>query len=168
MAVVLAFLLGMPLLALPRVQQAVGEALTPDTQILDQPVQDSRQVELRTSDELDQIENQKPIGSLAELQAVGGDVSSEVARPSEIEQLKQQLIDLGATYMVLEKVGVDGARYRFTCQLPVAAGSPYRRKLQAIDSDPVEAMTGVLREIEAESESASGRTSLPRPAVKLR
>jgi len=70
--------------------------------------------------------------------------------------------------MVLEKVGVDGSRYRFTCQLPVAAGSPYRRKLQAVDADPAGAMAQVQREIETERGSSIGPTGLPRPIVKLR
>ena len=168
MAVVLAFLMGMPLLALPRVQQAVGEILAPEDPALEQAIDDSSQIELRTSDPEDPVVKREPIESLAELQLVGGNLPTEVAQPSEVEQRKQRLIDLGATYMVLEKVGVDGSRYRFTCQLPVAAGSPYRRRLQAVDADPVEAMAIVQHEIETERRSASSGNRVSRPAVKLR
>ena len=168
LAVVLAFLIGMPMLAVPRVQEALGEVFAPDEEPLEEPIDDSSQIDLRPADELDQIVRQEPIESLAELEVVGGDLSTDVAPASEIEQCKQRLIDLGATYMVLERVGVDGSRYRFTCQLPVAAGSPYRRKLYAIDADPVQAMAKVQREIETESQASSGGDRLPRPTVKLR
>ena len=168
LAVVLAFLLGMPLLALPRVQQAVGEAWAPDSPEPDPPIHDSHEVDLRTPVEPDQVVKRETAVSRPEVQLVGEDLSNEAAPPSEIEQRKQRLIELGVTYMVLEKVGVDGARYRFTCQLPVAAGSPYRRKLQAVDADPVQAMAEVQRQIEAGSAASGDGAQLPRPTVKLR
>lgn len=162
MAVVLVFLLGMPILALPHVQQRIGEILAdrPDLQL--EPTAAAKPPLLRVGSPPDSAQ-ERP----SEQPLMPG-IDEGEAVETQVEQLRQRFTELGATYVLLERVGVEGDRYRFTCHMPVAANSPYREQLQAVATDPIEAMSQVLADLERQPSATSDEPALPRPTVTLR
>lgn len=160
-AIVFLFLLGMPIAALPRVQQAISRGAAERSQTTITAATDSTPPRLRIAGEFEL----PPVTHQVELPVVA-EPESDAGTAEELESLKQELIACGATSMVLDRVGVDGGRYRFTCELPVAVGSPYRRQYHAVESDPEAAMTEVLAEVQRTA--SAGGSALPRPTVRLR
>jgi hypothetical protein len=63
--------------------------------------------------------------------------------------VEQRLRELGAVYLLLESWGRDDPRYRFHCQVALAGGAEATRSFEATGSAPDEAMTTVLRQVEA-------------------
>lgn len=182
MSVVLAFLLGMPILALPRVQELLLGAQSADTRAATAAGSESdprtavdvggQASSAAGSDNLLAATDAPPDSSPTLLLVEPAQPSAPVAPraetgASEIEQLRQRFEQLGATYLALERVGVDGARFRFTCNLPLRAGSPYQQRFQGVSADPATAMRRVLADVERWS-VAGGAQTLGRPRVKLR
>jgi hypothetical protein len=85
-----------------------------------------------------------------------------------IEALKAQFVEAGVSYMVLEQIGTDSPKYRFRCELPVAAGSAYRKRIQVVDADPDEAMRRAWAELQEWRVASREPAHLERPTVILR
>jgi hypothetical protein len=134
MAVVLGFLVGMPVLALPKLHDLIRSFAARETIVAP---------------------------------AVQRQLPDDEPAHGEIAGLKEHLVRLGATYMVLERIGVDDVRFRFTCNVPVRGGSPYMKQFQAIDANPVTAMRSLLSDVER-WRVAGRQPELGRPQVKLR
>jgi hypothetical protein len=60
-----------------------------------------------------------------------------------------RLRQLGATYYLLESWGGQQQLYRFYCKMAVGGNSNYTRYFEAIDSDPLRAMSQVLQQVES-------------------
>jgi hypothetical protein len=77
-----------------------------------------------------------------------------VARPGpasadrSFESVEQRLRQLGATYYLLESWGSGRQLYRFFCKMAVGGSAEYTRCFEATEADPLQAMTGVLRQVE--------------------
>jgi hypothetical protein len=63
--------------------------------------------------------------------------------------LQDRLRQLGATYYLLETWGNQKQFYRFYCQMAVGGNAGYTHYFEAINSNPLEAMADVLRQVEA-------------------
>jgi hypothetical protein len=63
--------------------------------------------------------------------------------------MQDRLRRLGATYFLLETWGNQRQFYRFYCQMSVGGNSSYTRYFEAINANPLEAMTDVLRQVES-------------------
>ena len=74
---------------------------------------------------------------------------------SQIQEIRQHLIRLGAQNIRLEEVSGQSAEYHFSCSVPLSNRAVYSRKFAITDSDPVRAMTRVLDEVEQWRESLS-------------
>ncbi|HUG69373.1 MAG TPA: hypothetical protein VMM76_16600 [Pirellulaceae bacterium] len=85
-----------------------------------------------------------------------------------IEALKAQFVEAGVSYMVLEQIGSDSTKYRFQFELPVAAGSAYRKRFQVFDDAPDEAMRQALTELHQWRVADREPAHLERPTVILR
>ena len=70
--------------------------------------------------------------------------------------------------MVLEQIGTDATKYRFQFDVPVAAGSAYKKRFQVIDDAPDEAMRLALTELHQWRVAAREPAHLERPTVILR
>ena len=65
------------------------------------------------------------------------------------ERIQQRLRRLGATYYLLEAWGSEDQLFRFHCRMALAGSPGATRHFEATDRDPFEAMSRVLREVEA-------------------
>jgi hypothetical protein len=174
MAIVLAFLLGMPLIAVPQISAQLQGLLL------------AAQRELRP---LESVANTRPstpqpdetadVSVLAERGTTGTTLASDRSQPpffqpnpdgsaATIEELKAQLVEAGVSYMVLERIGTDSARYKFRFDVPVAAGSAYRKRFQVVDDAPDEAMRRALAELQRWRVAGREPAHLERPTVILR
>ncbi len=63
--------------------------------------------------------------------------------------VQERLKEMGATYYLLESWGNQQQMYRFYCRMAVGGNPNYTHYFEAIESDPVEAMVRVLRQVEA-------------------
>jgi hypothetical protein len=63
--------------------------------------------------------------------------------------IQDRLRQLGATYYLLETWGNQRQFYRFYCQMAVGGNADYTHYFEAINSNPMEAMGDVLRQVEA-------------------
>lgn len=153
MAIVLVFLLGMPLLALPRVPETLRAWLWPD---------EHREGGAAAGDA---ATAERPLNIIAD------EAPPTQSHPagSELDELKARFVDLGATYMLLERVGVDGSRFRFRCNVPVVEGSGYLQRFEVVGEEPGTVMSAALRQAE-EWRAAATRSqgALARPRVRLR
>ncbi|MBC8355675.1 MAG: hypothetical protein H8E66_27165 [Planctomycetes bacterium] len=169
MAVVLAFLIGMPLVAVPQVSEHLrgisrttggGDAIS-HQQSVPQPLQ--------TDDANKLDERDATITTLAadriQLPSIPPNTADVTAT---IEELKAELVEAGVSYMVLEKIGIDSAKYRFRIDLPVAEGSAYRKRFQVIDDAPDGAMRRALAELQQWQVASRKPAGLNRPTVILR
>jgi hypothetical protein len=62
--------------------------------------------------------------------------------------IQARLRHLGATYYLLESWGNRAQLYRFYCKMAVGGNPNYTHYFEATDSDPLQAMTRVLRQVE--------------------
>jgi hypothetical protein len=62
---------------------------------------------------------------------------------------QQRLQQLGATYYLLESWGGQQQLYRFYCKMAVGGNPNYTRYFEAIESDPLRAMSEVLGQVES-------------------
>lgn len=63
--------------------------------------------------------------------------------------MQDRLRQLGATYYLLETWGNQRQFYRFYCQMAVGGNSSYTHYFEATNSNPLEAMADVMRQVEA-------------------
>lgn len=168
MVVVLAFLLGMPLIAVPQISEQLrgmwlGEPLGPFES--DQQSEEK----IAGSDELDPPGLDTAVTMLASDRSPAATTQPNPASLSTtIEVLKAQFVEAGVTYMVLEQIGPDSTKYRFQFDVPVAAGSAYKKRFQVIDDAPDEAMRLALTELRQWRVAAREPAHLERPTVILR
>ena len=62
--------------------------------------------------------------------------------------IQARLRELGATYYLLESWGSREQLYRFYCKVAVGGNPNYTHYFEATDSDPLQAMAQVLRQVE--------------------
>ena len=62
---------------------------------------------------------------------------------------QKRLQQLGATYYLLESWGGQQQLYRFYCKMAVGGNPNYTRYFEAIESDPLRAMSQVLGQVES-------------------
>ncbi|WP_425614508.1 hypothetical protein NA78x_004377 [Anatilimnocola sp. NA78] len=77
-----------------------------------------------------------------------------------VQQVRQRLEELGAQYVVLEELD-PGRQYRFSVQMQVAPRQPNTRPFEAVASDPDAAARMVLTEVETWRVAA-----IPSPALQ--
>jgi len=161
MGIVLAFLLGMPILALPQVQSLFLSPVRSERSEVTSAIDRQPRANTFASAPPHPVLNAQP--SVAETAAAPRHDPAAM----DIEALQARLIELDAEQMALERVGVNQSRYRFTCNLPVRPGSAYKRRFQIVDADPAEAMRRVVAEVER-WRVATSANQLGRPTVRLR
>ncbi len=169
MVVVLVFLLGMPLVAVPQISECLRAMLvrTPfeQTAHLKQPASPSDPL----ADGLDQAELATTVTMLASDRSPPPLARrNSVPLAETIETLKAQFVEAGVSYMVLEQIGSDSEKYRFQFELPVAAGSAYMKRFQVVDDAPDEAMRLALSELQQWRVADREPAHLERPTVILR
>ncbi|MCE5303060.1 MAG: hypothetical protein LLF97_08125 [Planctomycetaceae bacterium] len=81
-----------------------------------------------------------PIASSVALQETPGD---------PFETIPKRLQQLGATYYLLESWGSQQPMYRFYCKMAIGGSVDYTRCFEAVQSDPLQAMRQVLRQVES-------------------
>jgi hypothetical protein len=77
-----------------------------------------------------------------------GTISNGQAGKNPFLSMQDRLRQLGATYYLLETWGNQRQVYRFYCQMAVGGSTNYTRYFEATNSDPMEAMSDVLRQVE--------------------
>ncbi len=77
--------------------------------------------------------------------------------------IQNRLRRLGATYYLLEAWGDEQPLYRFYCKMAMGGNTSYTRYFEATDADPLQAMSQVLREVEAWHNGASGKAESAKP-----
>ena len=70
--------------------------------------------------------------------------------------IQDRLKELGATYYLLESWGTQQQMYRFYCRMAIGGNPSYTHYFEAMESDPVQAMLGVLRQVESWHQSGAG------------
>jgi hypothetical protein len=63
-------------------------------------------------------------------------------------QIQDRLKQLGATYYLLETWGNQQQLYRFYCKMSVGGNTNYTHCFEHISSDPMQAMSEVLKQVE--------------------
>ena len=167
--VVLAFLLGMPVAAVPQIsahlcgmrvwepfKQVVHRDQTGSSSSKRSGGRDSG--ELATTVTMLASDRSPPL-----LAARNPD-----AMATTIEALKAQFVEAGVSYMILEQVGSESAQYRVQFELPVTVGSAYKRRFLVIDDAPDEAMRLALTELQQWRVADIEPAHLERPTVILR
>ncbi|MDA1049626.1 MAG: hypothetical protein O3C40_03980 [Planctomycetota bacterium] len=166
MAIVSAFLLGMPLAAVPQISAHLRALLLvkPDERAAsrEQPVAEA-------ADEGNSTEHGTMVTLLASDRLQTPLVPSNPdSLAATIESLKAQFVEAGVSYMVLERIGTESAKYRFRLDLPVAEGSVYRKRFQVVDDAPDEAMRRAWTELQQWRVAGREPTHRERPTVILR
>ncbi len=62
--------------------------------------------------------------------------------------IQNRLRQLGATYYLLESRGDQQQQYRFYCKMAVGGNRNYTRCFEAVDAEPLRAMSQVLQQVE--------------------
>ena len=65
-----------------------------------------------------------------------------------VDAVQDRLRELGATYYLLESWGNGQRMYRFCCKMAIGGSADYTRCFEATHGDPLQAMAGVLRQVE--------------------
>jgi hypothetical protein len=160
MAIVLAFLLGMPLVAIPQISERLQELLH------------AKPREQTANHQPSAPETEQAATTLTTLAADRPSPPSILPNPevlaATIEALKLQFVEAGVSYMVLEQIGDDFPRYRFRCDLPVATGSAYKERFEVVDDAPDEAMRRAWAELQQRRVASREPAHLERPTVILR
>jgi hypothetical protein len=169
MAIVLAFLLGMPLVAIPQISEHLQEWLhakpreqaanhRPSALEAEQAASERDSTELGTTATM-LAADRPPLPSIQ---------PNPKVLAATIEALKAQFVDAGVSSMVLEQIGTDSPRYRFRCDRPVATGSAYSERFQVVDDTPDEAMRRAWAELQQWRVASREPAHLERPTVILR
>jgi hypothetical protein len=82
--------------------------------------------------------------------------------PEEVRQIETKLRRFGATYYVLEAWGSEQQLYRFYCKMAVDGHTDYTHCFESIESNPIQAMLHVLKQIETWREE-EGLSKAPSP-----
>jgi hypothetical protein len=82
-----------------------------------------------------------------QIAAANSEANAEI--PSGIHDIENKLQKFGATYYVLEAWGSDQQLFRFYCKMAVGGNADYTHCFEATDSDPLQAMLHVLKQVEA-------------------
>jgi hypothetical protein len=144
LAALLGFIAGMPVLAIPAVNNSVDEWLFPAASPVD------------TLPARIEVGEGAASSASAEVASLGG-ASTVVERlpPPDIpissnrfESVQRRLQELGAVYFRLEDTGGSAGRYRFRCEFPLPGNTTYLRPFEHEDADPHRAMQAVLDEVE--------------------
>lgn len=169
MTIVLAFLLGMPLVAVPQISahlQGLLHAKPREHKANHQPsVIGAEQVA---------FESDSPEIGTAVTMLASDRPQPRPIRPDHeslaatIDALKAQFVEAGVSYMVLERIGTDSVEYRFQFDLPVVAESAYRKRFQVVNAAPDEAMRQAWRELQQWRIASREPAHLERPTVILR
>ena len=80
--------------------------------------------------------------------------------------IQNQLRRLGATYYLLESWGDEQPLYRFYCKMAMGGNAGYTRYFEATDANPLQAMSHVLREVEAWRNGKNLESGAPAPVAK--
>ena len=128
-ATLLAFLVAMPLCALPLVGKWYDAWLLGDAKpaAVQEPVKLSGEPGAGPESKIPKISN----------------------AGSRFTPISRRLQELGADYLRLETLDAQGGQYRFQCRVSLAGNSAYSRPFEASAADPVEAMERVLKEVES-------------------
>ena len=73
--------------------------------------------------------------------------STDSTAADPFRSIQDRLRQLGATYYLLESWGSHQQLYRFYCKMAVGGNADYTRHFEATNSDPLHAMTQVLRQV---------------------
>ncbi|MFM7070903.1 MAG: hypothetical protein ACKO38_03790 [Planctomycetota bacterium] len=177
LAALLGFIAGMPVLAIPAVNNSLDEWLFPAALLVDTlplPIAEvspshtpspsnsplwSPSQSSPTSPPIDPLNMTPAVSAAGSLAVSPADLrsSDSVARlpPADIpvttsrfETIQRRLQELGAVYFRLEDTGETPGRYRFRCELPLPGNATYLRPFEHEDADPDRAMQAVLDEVE--------------------
>ena len=82
--------------------------------------------------------------------APAGQIGSVATSPGSdpFHSIQDRLKELGATYYLLESWGNQQQMYRFYCRMAIGGNPNYTHYFEAMEADPVQAMLGVLRQVE--------------------
>jgi hypothetical protein len=105
---------------------------------------------------LENLPSAAPRSSLEEAaQKLNASLNPPAANP--FSEMQNRLRQLGATYYLLETWGNEQQYYRFYCKMAVGGNTNYTHCFESTDSDPIAAMTTVLKQIEAWRNGGSSR-----------
>jgi hypothetical protein len=102
--------------------------------------------------------NQPEMGTTLQPLELAADKSSPAAGPAPgqtavsgdpFNHVQDRLRQLGATYYLLESWGGQQQLYRFYCRMAVGGNPNYTRYFEAIDAQPLKAMSQVLDQVES-------------------
>jgi len=82
-------------------------------------------------------------------QVTSGGASVGRASVDQFTYIQERLRELGATRYLLEYWGDQRQLYRFYCRIAIGGNANYTHYFEATDSEPLEAMSRVLRQVEA-------------------
>ncbi len=169
MAIVLAFLLGMPLVAVPQIAEHLQGLLRATSR---EPAANHQPSVVETERAAYESESAELVTTVTMLASDRPQLPPIRPNPEAltavIEALKAQFVEAGVSYMLLEQIGADSVTYRFQFDLPVAAGSAYRKRFQVVDDAPDEAMRRALAELRQWRVASREPAHLERPTVILR
>lgn len=136
--VVLSFLVGMPLLAIPGVLEWLrGEPVEHRLRVLHDLPPVATSTESALAEEVSTaifLQPEKP-----------PEITSSTSTSKELEQIAAEIQALGATFYRLERVSdAPDAEYRFMAQFLSGGSPPRRMNLEATAADPQAAMREVL------------------------
>jgi hypothetical protein len=90
--------------------------------------------------------------------AIGENVAGAAPLSSDpFHSIPDRLRQLGATYYLLESWGSEQQMYRFYCKMAVGGNADYTRYFEAANSDPLRAMSEVLRQVETWRDGVGSR-----------
>lgn len=165
---VLVFLAGMPLVAVPQVANCLEGLFL--GRVSEAPVD--------TGLSPSRLAEGNGVGPLSNHNPIDKTLAEDVIRPARepisntltetIEALKAEFVEAGVSYMVLENIDSESPKYSFKIDLPVAEGSAYTKRFEVIDDAPEQAMRRALAELRQWRIAGRTPAGLDRPTVILR
>ena len=76
--------------------------------------------------------------------------AGSISTADPFRYIQDRLRQLGATYYLLESWGNQQQMYRFYCKMAVGGSAAYTRCFEATNSNPLQAMRQVLRQVETQ------------------
>lgn len=168
--VLLAFLVGMPLLALPPIADNIGslpqllfQSASPRFEIA-QVKASPREQETAAAAGVNLVApktafetHEKPTVQQVSVETpVSATQHRDVVLNQRIAEVSNRLKRFGGTDCALEQVDAPEPRYRFACKVPLADNSPYSRPFEAVERDPYVAMNRVLMRVEGWRNAQAG------------
>jgi len=77
-----------------------------------------------------------------------GELASSLSPSDQFKYVQDRLRHLGATYFVLETCGDEKRDFRFYCRMSMGGNPRVTKPFWCFDSDPLRAMTQVLKQVE--------------------